>query len=273
LFVAVRGERVDGNDFAAEAIAGGRSPCSHPAGRVPAIVVGDRRRTRPVGGRRVLARLPRRPCSGDRIERQDQYEGLLAAVLPELGLIAPPGSYNTKIELPLTVLRAGPQTRYLALELGARGTGHIAYLCEIAPPRVGIVLNVGLAHAETFGSREGIAKAKSELVQALPAGGVAVLNADDDRVLACGTGPGPGHHLRHRPVRRGAGRGGRADRLGRARFTLRTPTGSAPVALRLVARTTSAMRSPPRPRPARAGLAADWIAAALSAAEPVSRWR
>src|SRR4029079_475291 len=81
-------------------------------------------------------------------------------------------------------LKATPQTRFLVLELGARGIGHIRYLCEVAPPRIAAVLNVGSAHMGEFGSVEAIAQAKGELVEALPsadAGGVAVLNADDWR--------------------------------------------------------------------------------------------
>ena len=77
------------------------------------------------------------------------------------------------------MLRADPSTAYLVVEMGARGIGHIAYLCEIAPPSVAAVINVGTAHIGEFGSREAIAAAKGEIVEALPADGAAVLNADD----------------------------------------------------------------------------------------------
>ncbi len=113
---------------------------------------------------------------------------LLAAVLAPLGpTVAPPGSFNNELGHPWTVLRAGPDTRHLVLELSARGPGHIAALCRIAPPRVGVVLNVGRAHLGEFGSTDAVAAAKAELVEALPAadaGGVAVLNTDDQRVAA-----------------------------------------------------------------------------------------
>jgi UDP-N-acetylmuramoyl-tripeptide--D-alanyl-D-alanine ligase len=277
LFVAVRGERVDGHDFAAGAIAGGAAAvlASRPVG-VPAIVAGDSVAALGRLAAGVLARLPAATVlavtgSSGKTSTKD----LLAAVLPELGpTIAPPGSYNTEIGLPLTVLRACPQTRYLALEMGARGAGHIAYLCEIAPPRVGIVLNVGLAHAEMFGSREGIAKAKSELVQALPAGGVAVLNADDDRVLAMREltqarvvtyGKDAAADVRAESVE--------LDRLGRARFVLRTPAGSAPVALRLAGAHHVSNALATAAATGGLGLAVDRIAVALSVAEPASRWR
>lgn len=277
LFVAVSGERVDGHDFAAEAIAGGAVAvlATRPVG-VPAIVVGDSVTALGRLAAGVLARLPAATVLGvTGSSGKTSTKDLLAAVLPELGpTVAPPGSHNTEIGLPLTVLRAGPQTRYLALEMGARGAGHIAYLCDIAPPRVGIVLNVGLAHAESFGSREGIAKAKSELVQALPADGVAVLNADDDRVLG----------MRELTPARVVSYGSRAsaevraeavelDRLGRPRFMLRTPTGSAPVALRLVGAHHVGNALATAAATDALGLAVDRIAAALSAAEPASRWR
>ena len=86
--------------------------------------------------------------------------------------------------VPLTVLRATPDTRYLVVEMGARGVGHIRQLCGIAPPHVAAVLNVGSAHIGEFGSREAIALAKGEIVEALGPDGTAVLNADDELVAA-----------------------------------------------------------------------------------------
>ncbi|HKA68790.1 MAG TPA: UDP-N-acetylmuramoyl-tripeptide--D-alanyl-D-alanine ligase [Actinomycetes bacterium] len=277
LFVAVPGERVDGHDFAAEAIGAGAVAvlATRPVG-VPAIVVGDSVAALGRLAAGVLARLPAAIVVGvTGSSGKTSTKDLLAAVLPELGpTIAPPGSHNTEIGLPLTVLRADRQTRYLALEMGARGAGHIAYLCEIAPPKVGVVLNVGLAHAESFGSREGIAKAKSELVQALPADGVAVLNADDDRVLAMRELTGA------RVISYGTSRSAEVraaavelDQHGRARFVLRTPAGSAPVALRLVGAHQVSNALATAAAAGVLGLAADRIAAALSAAEPTSRWR
>ena len=98
--------------------------------------------------------------------------------------VAPYGNFNNEVGLPLTVARLRVDTRFLVAEMGARGVGHIAYLCRIAPPQVGIVLNVGSAHVGEFGSVDAIAAAKGELVEALSADGVAVLNADDARVWA-----------------------------------------------------------------------------------------
>lgn len=108
---------------------------------------------------------------------------LIAAVLSRAGeTVAPPGSFNNEIGHPYTVLRCTEDTDFLVAEMSARGIGHIAHLATIAPPKIGVVLNVGSAHIGEFGSRENIAIAKGELVEALPADGVAVLNADDDLV-------------------------------------------------------------------------------------------
>eukprot|EP01133_Synstelium_polycarpum_P029567 gene29567-36255_t len=113
---------------------------------------------------------------------------LIAALLRECGeVVAPPGSFNNELGLPWTVLRADEKTRFLVLEMSARGVGHVGELTKIAPPKIGVVLNVGTAHLGEFGSREAIAVAKGELVEALPSaadGGVAVLNADDRMVAA-----------------------------------------------------------------------------------------
>ena len=161
---------------------------------------------------------------------------LLAAVLAPLGpVVAPPGSFNNELGHPWTALRADEHTRSLVLELSARGRGHIAALTEIAPPRIGVVLNVGTAHLGEFGSRQAIADTKGELVEALPSaydGGVAVLNADDTLVAAMA------ERTKARVVTVGMSEHAdiRAtdvvlDENARARFTLRTPAGETQVAL------------------------------------------
>ncbi|MEY8209664.1 UDP-N-acetylmuramoyl-tripeptide--D-alanyl-D-alanine ligase [Corynebacterium sp. MNWGS58] len=111
---------------------------------------------------------------------------MLAAILSTSGpTIAPPGSFNNEIGHPYTALRCQADTEFLVAELSARGVGHIAQLADIAPPRIGVVLNVGSAHLGEFGSKDTIAQAKGELIEAVPPaaeGGVAVLNADDPAV-------------------------------------------------------------------------------------------
>ncbi|MGW6694714.1 UDP-N-acetylmuramoyl-tripeptide--D-alanyl-D-alanine ligase, partial [Rhodococcus sp. NPDC054953] len=161
---------------------------------------------------------------------------LLAAVLAPLGsVVAPPGSFNNELGHPWTALRADADTRFLVLELSARGVGHIAHLAATVPPRIGVVLNVGSAHLGEFGSQQAIATAKGELVEALPAaedGGVAVLNADDPLVAAMAT------RTRARVVTVGQSASAdvravdiRLDDQARAEFTLVAPQGNVRIAL------------------------------------------
>ncbi len=93
-------------------------------------------------------------------------------------------SFNNEQGLPVTILNAPDDTEVLIVEMGMRGFGHISRLCEIARPDIGVVTVVGYAHTELVGGIDGVAKAKGELVEALPATGTAVLNADDERVVA-----------------------------------------------------------------------------------------
>lgn len=185
LFVALAGERVDGHDFAAAALESGAVAvlAERPVGG-PAVVCPDGVAALGALAAAVLSRLPDLLVVGvTGSAGKTGTKDLLAQVLGRWGdTVAPQGSYNNEIGVPLTALRAQASTRYLVLELGARGAGHIGYLCRIAPPRIGVVLNVGAAHASEFGTVEATATAKGELVEALPPGGLAVLNADDDLV-------------------------------------------------------------------------------------------
>jgi UDP-N-acetylmuramoyl-tripeptide--D-alanyl-D-alanine ligase len=240
LFLALPGERVDGHDFAGSAVGAGVVAviATRDVG-VPAILV-----TEPLAalGRlatAVLGRLPDLAVVGiTGSSGKTSTKDLLAQVLSRHGeTVAPPGSLNNELGHPYTVLRATASTRYLVLEKSARGVGHIAALTEIAPPRIGAVLNVGVAHLGEFGDVETIAKAKGELVEALPSaadGGVAVLNADDPRVRAMAT------RTQARVVLAGqaADADVRAtdvslDTAGRPAFVLTTAAGSVPVRLGL----------------------------------------
>ncbi|WP_313813530.1 UDP-N-acetylmuramoyl-tripeptide--D-alanyl-D-alanine ligase [Glutamicibacter sp.] len=108
---------------------------------------------------------------------------LLAAILSEVApTVAPIGSYNGEVGVPLTVFNATEDTKYLVIEMGATGLGHLTYLTDMVHPKIGVVLCVGTAHAGEFGGVENIEKAKGELVEALDADGVAILNAEDPRV-------------------------------------------------------------------------------------------
>ena len=134
-------------------------------------------------------------------------------------------------------MRADATTRFLVLEMGARGPGHVAYLCRIAPPAVAVVINVGVAHIGEFGSVEAIASAKAELVRALPADGVAVLNADDPWVRAM-AGQAAGTVVLAGEAADAAVRAEDVllDERGRATYTLSTPDGRVPVQLRVAGR-------------------------------------
>ena len=187
LFVALAGERVDGHEHAAGAVGAGAVGvlAARPVG-VPAVVVPDVPAALAELARAVLDRLPDITVVGlTGSSGKTSTKDLLAQLLAELGpTVAPPGSFNNELGHPYTVLRSTVDTRYLVLEKSARGIGHVAWLTRIARPRIGVVLNVGTAHLGEFGSRQNIALAKGELVEALPADGVAVLNADDPLVLA-----------------------------------------------------------------------------------------
>jgi UDP-N-acetylmuramoyl-tripeptide--D-alanyl-D-alanine ligase len=93
-------------------------------------------------------------------------------------------SFNNDQGLPTTLLNAPDDTEVLVLEMGMRGFGEIARLCGIAAPSIGIVTRVAEAHSDRVGGIEGVARAKAELVDALPSDGIAILNGDDHRVLA-----------------------------------------------------------------------------------------
>ncbi|MBZ5736811.1 UDP-N-acetylmuramoyl-tripeptide--D-alanyl-D-alanine ligase [Nocardioides mangrovi] len=179
LFVAIAGERVDGHDYAAGAHAVlGTRPTD-----APTVVVADSVVALGRLARHVLDRIDATVLAMTGSQGKTGTKDYLAHVLGTDGeTVATAGNNNNEIGVPLTVLRATSRTRYLVVEMGARGIGHISYLCEIAPPRVAAVLNVGTAHVGEFGSREAIARAKGEIVEALPADGTAVLNAGDDLV-------------------------------------------------------------------------------------------
>lgn len=107
---------------------------------------------------------------------------LVAAVLRQYDpeLTASSGNHNNEVGLPATILGANPASKLLILEMGMYDRGEIAALCNVAAPRIGVVTNIGLAHLEVVGTRENIARAKAELIEALPnSSGLAVLNGDD----------------------------------------------------------------------------------------------
>ena len=283
LFAAVAGERSDGHDFAAAAVAAGATAvlATRPV-PVPSVLVADVPAALAALARAVVDALPAARIAGiTGSSGKTSTKDMAAQLVERLGpTIAPAGSFNNEFGHPLTVLRADASTRYLVLELSARGIGHIAYLCRVAPPRYGVVLNVGHAHAGEFGGLDQVARAKGELPEALPADGVAILNADDPRVLAMAArtqarvvtfSASPDPATPPPPSVRAADI--RLDDLGRPSFTLLTPDGSAPVTLRL-----HGAHNVPNALAAAAlagelGLGLDDIADGLGAAVARSRWR
>lgn len=188
LFVALPGNHLDGHAFVADAFL--RGACAAMVerelpGSGPQIVVENTAR--------ALSRLA--SWSRDVVDPvvigvtgstgKTSTKDLLASICSRKFLtVASKGSYNTEVGVPLTLLAINRQTEMVVCEMGARGPGQIAELCAIARPHVGIVTNVGVTHYEQFGSRDAIAAAKAELVEALPEGGSAVLNGDDPLVEA-----------------------------------------------------------------------------------------
>lgn len=241
LFVAFPGERVDGHDYAATAVAAGAVAVlgTRAVAGVPTILVDDAQAALGALARAVLDRLPELTVIGlTGSSGKTTTKDLIAQLAARLGpTVAPPGSFNNELGHPYTALQADAGTRFLVLEKGARGAGHIRYLCRLAPPRVAVVVNVGVAHIGEFGSVEAIAEAKGELVEALPPDGVAVLNADDPRVRAMAgrtaarvvlVGEAADAQVRAADVT--------LDERGRPSYTLVTPEGSAPVRLGLTGR-------------------------------------
>jgi UDP-N-acetylmuramoyl-tripeptide--D-alanyl-D-alanine ligase len=195
LFVPIVAAR-DGHDFVAAAIEAGAVAyltAVEPDGLAPAtaVVVADtavallelgkmaRDRLGGLGGGVVGI-----TGSVGKTTTKDLLRACLAAAFPTA---ASERSYNNDLGLPLTLLNASDDVRWVVLEMGARGFGHIERLAAVARPDVGIVTSVAMAHVEYLGDLDGVARAKRELVAALPDSGVAVLNFDDPRVAAMGS--------------------------------------------------------------------------------------
>jgi UDP-N-acetylmuramoyl-tripeptide--D-alanyl-D-alanine ligase len=282
LFLAFVGEHADGHDFAEAAVASGAvAVMSTRPLSLGSIIVAD-----PLTAITALASAVSRRLSATIIgitgsSGKTSTKDLVAQVLAHRGrTVAPPGSLNNELGYPYTVLLADETTEFLVLETSARGLGHIRHLTDIAPPRIGAVLNVGSAHLGEFGSVTAIAQAKGELIEALPdhdehdSGGVAVLNADDPSVLAMAARTTArvltvGEH-RNADVR---AENVEFDSQGRAQFELVSDSGRAPVRLRLHGEHHVANALAAAGIALACGLDVAMIAAALSTASARSRWR
>ena len=275
-FVALPGERTDGNDFVGEAIEGGcqwalvTRPTHHPS-----IIVDDA-----LAALTVLARFCREELvettfigitgSQGKTTTKDLVNHILGSYGPT---VSPQGSFNNEIGVPVTILTCNEETRFCVVEMGARHKGDISYLCDIAQPDIGVVLVVGSAHLGEFGSEAAIAETKGELISSLSESGIAILGmydlytphmADGMPVKVLRFGENQGADIRATDI---------DVREGCAHFDLITPTGRTSVGLRLLGMHQVANALAAAAVATAVGIEIDGIAAALSTAESTSRWR
>jgi UDP-N-acetylmuramoyl-tripeptide--D-alanyl-D-alanine ligase len=186
LFVALVAER-DGHDYLGDAIAAGAGAYLS-AGVIEAgtaIVVADTAAALTALGSAARDRLGDRVIGITGSVGKTSLKDMLASVAATTyATTASVGSFNNELGVPLTLVNAPDGTECTVLEMGARGVGHIADLCSVGRPTVGVVTMVAGVHLEVFGDLDAVARGKSELVHALPSSGTAVLNADDPRVAA-----------------------------------------------------------------------------------------
>jgi UDP-N-acetylmuramoyl-tripeptide--D-alanyl-D-alanine ligase len=276
LFLALVGDNTDGHNFCSEAFANGAAlALTTKVVEQPCVVVSDVMRAvadLAKFARVQLANLTVIGITGS--QGKTTTKDLLNYILSSVGeTVAPVGSFNNELGVPLTILECTEQTKYCIVEMGARHIGDISALCEIAKPKIGAVLKVGNAHIGEFGSREAIAQAKSELISSLDSGGIAVLGTYDqftpamkvaDGVSVLTFGERSDCSVRAADVE---------IREGRPHFDLVTKSGRAAVGMRLVG-----LHQIPNALAAAAissalGLSVDQIAGALSMAELASKWR
>lgn len=201
IFVAFTGQRVDGHHHIASAVRAGaraavvtRPPASWESAQTPpvadvddtwlgnlAVIQVDDALTavqRLAHWERASFRGPVIGVTGS--NGKTTTKDMLACVLSTMGApLATEANLNTELGLPLTMLRRRPEHTSMVLEMGMRGLGQIAELCRIAKPNTGIITNIGLSHLELLGTQENIARAKGELLEAIPEDGVAALATGD----------------------------------------------------------------------------------------------
>jgi len=195
-FLALRGPKFDGHDFLVQAvergarclvIERGRAPMHIGGGELPCAIVAvdDTLEALASLARAVRKRLACPVIAVTGSAGKTTLKEMLGHVLGRrLKGRMPPASFNNLVGVPLTLLRAEPDDEFVLCELGTNAPGEIARLADVTRPTIGVVTLVAAAHLEGLGSVEGVAAEKSALVAALPSDGVAVLNADDERVAA-----------------------------------------------------------------------------------------
>lgn len=183
LFIALKGERFDGHDYAQSAIDAGAMALlvnrELPIGR-PQLVVTDTHKALGQLGKLVRDRIAPRCVALTGSNGKTSVKEMVASILArQFSVLYTAGNFNNDIGVPLTALRLTPKHEYAVFELGANHPGEIDYTSSIVRPQVALVNNVASAHLEGFGSEAGVAKAKSEIFRHLTADGTAIINADD----------------------------------------------------------------------------------------------
>ncbi|NLE96969.1 MAG: UDP-N-acetylmuramoyl-tripeptide--D-alanyl-D-alanine ligase [Propionibacterium sp.] len=289
MFVAIPGERVDGHAYAPAAEAAGAScvvGMYQTDADVPHLLGEDSVQTLSWIARAVVAEARARGLTSIGVtgsSGKTSTKDLIAQLLERRGpTVAPVGSQNNEIGVPLTATRVDDDTRFLVSEMGARGIGHIGWLTSLVPLDIAVVLNVGQAHVGEFGGIDATAMAKAELIEDLGPDGWAVLHADDPLVAAMagktdgriawvGTGELPDGDLRV------AARDVRIDALSRPRFTLEVTdadgTRTADVQLGVIGRHQVGNALSAAAVGVIVGMDVDDIAAALGEAVARSSWR
>ena len=239
LFAAFKGERVDGHDYLAQAQAAGASGAlvsrkvDNP---LPQVLVDDVEAALGDLASAVRAQRHARVIGITGSNGKTTVKTLTASILSLHGRThVNTGSFNNEIGLPLTLLAMPENAEYAVLEMGAGKPGDIAYLAAIARPDIGLVNLIAPAHLERMGSVEGVAETKGALYQALPADGVAIINADDAFAGFFAGLAGTRRVLRFGLHKADVGADIVEQRADGSLFVLSTPAGDAEVRLDLIA--------------------------------------
>ena len=276
LFLAIKGERVDGHDFVADARTHGAVlTLSTKSVEGPHIVVTDVVVALGKLAQHVRSNLLNLTVIGitgsqGKTTTKELMASILSAAAPT---VAPHGNFNNEIGAPLSLLHCTEATKYCIVEMGARHKGDIAHLCTIAQPNIGVVLKVGTAHLGEFGSIEAIAETKSELISSLSAEATGILGTYDAFT--------PQMAALHKGKNLTFGEGAECDiratdieiREGRAHFDLVTPEGRSAVGLRIVGLHQVANALAVASVATVLGFSLDQIASGLSTAESQAKWR